>query len=258
MKTTPQTTVRPFVEAGARTLVALAHPDDEYLIGSGIDAQVRHGAIVHAYIATKGEAGLRGDSENHSFIGKGLREREGRAALSAYGIRPRHQHFGDLPDGQLIDLAPDTIAQNIHSLLAKYSITTVITLGENSFDGHTDHVSVHRAARLAVAAHAELKPDLRLYSLDTGAPTTYISTDPSAKLRRLRYHRSQFEVDTTNPDYTPLEGTVEQPGIQLSADTRSRLAQYALLQQQEPYRLETFTSQQIRPTSPNAWELARV
>ncbi|TAH32203.1 PIG-L family deacetylase [Candidatus Saccharibacteria bacterium] len=258
MATSPETLRHPFAEPGTRALVALAHPDDEYLIGSGIDAQVRNGVIVHAFVATKGKASMRGDSLNQISISRGSRALEGRAALSAYGISPRRQHIYDFPDGQLLDTTPDVLAQEIRSLLAKNDITTVITLGEHGFDGHTDHVAVHEAARAAVAAHAEIQPGMRLFGLDLASPTTHIVADPGAKLRRLRHHRSQFDIDTTDPSYEPLGGTVEQPGIQLSPDTRNRLAKYVLLQEQEPYRLETFSSVYLQPSVPDLRELARV
>lgn len=249
MTTSVETTYRPFAEPGTRALVALAHPDDEFLIGSGIDTLVRNDGIVHAFVATKGKAGLRGDSLNKIHISRGIREQEGRMALSAYGIRPRHQRFEDLQDGQLIDTAPDMLTQAIRSLLKKHDITTVVTLGEHGFDGHTDHIAIHEAARAAVAAHAEIEPGMRLFGLDLVSPTTYITADPSAKLRRLRYHKSQFDIDTSDPDHTPFEGSIEQPGIRLSDETRDRLAKYSLLLQHEPYRLEVFDSAYLQPAA---------
>lgn len=258
MTTSPETPHRPFAEPGTRALIALAHPDDEYLIGSGIDAQVRNGVILHAFVATKGKADMRGDSLNQISISRGSRALEGRAALSAYGIRPRHQYIHDFPDSQLLDTASNVLTHEIHSLLAKNDITTVITLGEHGFDGHTDHIAIHEAARAAVASYAEIRPGMRLFGLDLANPTTYIVADPAAKLRRLRYHRTQFDIDTSNPDYEPLEGTIEQPGIRLSPDTRDRLAKYALLQNQESYQLETFDSLHLQPTTSDFRQLARV
>jgi LmbE family N-acetylglucosaminyl deacetylase len=218
---------------GANALIALAHPDDEFLIGGLLGTFHTYGIATHAVIATDGEASDRGDPER-------LRNRERRheagKALAKYGVRPENQHFLGLPDSGLSsDEHIVKMTHAIEGLLATQSISTVVTLGEHGYDNHTDHKAVHLAAQRAAAEYASIDPDVQLYGLTRNEGDVQIPADPVTKLKRLAYHRSQFEIDTSDPSYKPARDTIEQPGIRLSKQSRAYLDRYRLNMEIERY-----------------------
>jgi LmbE family N-acetylglucosaminyl deacetylase len=208
----------------ASTLVALAHPDDEFLVGGLLDLLHANNVTTHAVIATDGEASDRGDPED---LRNFQRRYEAGKALARYGIRMENQHFLGLPDGALsANEHINTVAYSVGRLLAEYPIRTVVTLGHYGYDDHADHIAIHTAAESAVSSYATANPNLQLYGLTHSETDIRVPADAKEKLRRLAHHQSQFDIDVSDPSYQPTPGTVEQPGIQLSEASRGYLARY--------------------------------
>lgn len=206
---------------GGHALIALAHPDDEFMIGGAIDALRSNDVTVHAVIATDGEGSDRGDPH---LLRKSYRRGEANDALRAYGIAVENQHFLGLPDGSVTsENYRAVISSAVSRLLRDYDVESVITLGDQGYDGHTDHSAVHEAAR---AALPDRKRKASLYGLSNGGGNVYIAADPAAKLRRLVHHETQFGIDLTNSSYQPKPGTIEQPGIRLTEASREYLSRY--------------------------------
>lgn len=207
--------------AGGNALIAVAHPDDEFLIGGVLGLFKKYGITTHAVIATDGEASDRGDPER-------LRNRERRLeagkALFKYGIRRENQHFLGVPDGQVsLEEHTATVTHAIGLLLDTHPISTVVTLGRGGYDNHRDHQAVHQAAEQADAIYGS---DGLVYGLTKNEGHVQIPFDPALKLKRLAPHESQFEIYTEDESYKPIPGTIEQPGIRISEQSRAYLQPY--------------------------------
>jgi LmbE family N-acetylglucosaminyl deacetylase len=87
-----------------RLLAILAHPDDEsFAIGGTLARYAEVGVVVDLLVATRGEAGIPGISDEESAT---LREKELRRACAVLGINP--PKFLGFHDGRL-DEIPDDI-----------------------------------------------------------------------------------------------------------------------------------------------------
>ncbi|GEM_PF-1960927 len=204
------------IPTGGNVLFALAHPDDEFLIGGMADRLCLQGATLHTLTATDGEASNRGNPEG---LGK-QRRSEAIEALDGYGVLRENQHFLELPDGKLSskehpDINRGIIKAEIGRLLVAHDVQIVVTLGQHGYDNHPDHIAVHDAALTAARIHAADNPDLRLFGLTRNDTPLQIVVDATLKLLRLRPHRSQVELDTSDPEYQPVPGSVERLGIRL-------------------------------------------
>lgn len=218
---------------GSDVLATIAHPDDEFLIGNLLEKLRRQNIRTHLVIASDGEASDRGDPNFLSKLGR--REEIGRA-LAAYGIFERNQHYLGLPDSELSHADHiSTMAHTVGRLLAKHTIRTVVTLGHYGYDKHPDHIATHDATAWAVAGYAAANPNVRLFGLSRQSADYAVSADPALKLRRLAHHRSQFDIDLSDPSYQPVSGTVEQPGIRLSDASRAYLQRYHANMHTEQY-----------------------
>ncbi len=213
------------IPLGAEALAVWAHPDDEFLVGGLLEQYRLNGITTHAVIATDGEASDRGDPEALRNL---HRRQEAGRALARYGILGENQQYLGLPDGGLAGASHvHTIARAIGTLLVERPIHTVITLGHDGYDNHTDHVAVHVAADLAVTSHnISAGSPVRLLGLTRYDTGIQVAADPSLKLHRLAEHRTQFDIDTSDPAYQPAPDTVEQPGIRLSTISRHYLGRY--------------------------------
>jgi LmbE family N-acetylglucosaminyl deacetylase len=212
------------VPAGGNALVALAHPDDEFLVGGALELLRQNEITTHAIIASDGEGSDRGHPDELRNL---LRRREAGKALGHYGVRMENQHFLGLPDGELSDDEHVvSISLAMGRLLAEHSIRSIVTLGRHGYDNHLDHIALHDAAELAASAYATANPNLRLFGLTRNPVPIQVPADPVLKLRRLASHKSQFDIDLTDPAYQPVPGTVEQPGIRLSPASRGYLDRY--------------------------------
>lgn len=212
------------IPANTEVLAVWAHPDDEFLIGGLLEELRLDNIATHVIVASDGEASDRGDPDYLSSLG---RRYEAGVALTAYGIQEKRQSFLGLPDSRLSEARNlSSVAHFIGRRLAQHTIRTVITLGADGYDGHDDHIATHQAAAWAVSAYAAANPNVRLLGLARQEADYKINANPALKLGRLAFHRSQFTIDLSNPSYQPTPGSLEQPGIRLSATSQSYLRQY--------------------------------
>ncbi len=113
-----------------------------------------------------------------------------------------------MPDGELADHIPQ-LREAIQELLADTAISTIVTLDEDGYDHHPDHIAVHDAV-------TGLTPDggnrqRRLWLLDSAHQGEHIVTgDPKRKLGAMACHTSQFDLVndaaywTQTSPYAPL------------------------------------------------------
>lgn len=142
--------------AGARLLVALAHPDDEsFPMGGTVAKYVADGHKVTLVSATRGEAGIPGLSPTTAAQ---LREQELRTAAAELGVDD--VRFLGWEDGRLAEVDPEQVLQQLTSLLHELRPDVVITFGPDGISGHPDHVAIHR---LVTEAFDRVRLPARLY-----------------------------------------------------------------------------------------------
>lgn len=134
-----------------RMLVVLAHPDDETFICGGTLAHYASlGMAITLVCATKGEMGSRigvpatATRETLPL----LREAELRAACTALGITDLR--FLGLRDKTVDYHDPATLAAQIAAILRELEPDVLLTFHEAT-GGHSDHVAIGRATKLAYA-----------------------------------------------------------------------------------------------------------
>lgn len=176
----------------AGVLVAVAHPDDEFLIGDAIIAAQEADARVHALVATLGRASLLGDS---SLARLGGRREEAIAAFGAYGIAEQSITFLDLPDGKLHTReALGELSQHILNTSFAMSADIIFTTGPSGY-GHSDHRSVHHAALIASSLHHNFwKVPPEVWGLTERPGDENFFTALDHRLAALQHHRSQFQL----------------------------------------------------------------
>jgi LmbE family N-acetylglucosaminyl deacetylase len=123
-------------------LAVFAHPDDEtYRPGGTLALLARRGVRVHVLTATRGQAGLCGESPLCSPDElPAVRERELRCACAALGIEP--PHLLDYQDGCLSEIDPETIVAEILTMVDKVHPQVMLTFGPDGISGHPDHVAI--------------------------------------------------------------------------------------------------------------------
>lgn len=199
----------------AGVLVAIAHPDDEFLIGDAIIAAQEADARVHALVATLGRASLLGDRD---VARSGGRREEALNALGAYGIPEQSVTFLDLPDGELHrrNVMAELSRQVLEASFAS-SADIIITTGPTGY-GHSDHRSVHQAAVIAGALHHNFgKAPPEVWGLTERPGDENFFADIERRLDALQYHRSQFQLQPH--DSTAPEGWITAYGYDFSPET---------------------------------------
>lgn len=209
---------------GAQILVVVAHPDDESFLAAGtIHAVVQSGGTVDVVCATAGE---RGSSHLKQPLTvrqlAAVRCDELKAVERVLGVHRLHQWA--FPDCGLLDLV-GVFTRRLTALASRLRPAAVISFGPDGFTGHHDHVATARAA-LAVARrlgvplfrfavpprtlthHPGWLVQRRSYGryllrLRPARATLRIPIDSRVKLRCLRMHRSQLEVDDPFALYPP-------------------------------------------------------
>lgn len=142
-----------------RTLIVVAHPDDESFGCGSILAHAAAGGWETAVLcATRGEAG---ESRIPTDDLAALREAELRAAAAILGVGTvvLLDHVdsgmdGPPPDRALVAIDRDVLAAEIRSAIEDLHPDVVVTL--DASDGHRDHVAIRDATLVAVdtSAHA--------------------------------------------------------------------------------------------------------
>ena len=129
------------LQAGARLLALLAHPDDEsFGTGGTLARYADAGAEVHLWCATHGEAGtLSGEVVPPEKL-SAVRKQELQKAADILGVRQLHQH--DFPDGGLDPRDPEGRAAVTHAL-QRFRPNVIVTFGPDGITGDPDHAAVH-------------------------------------------------------------------------------------------------------------------
>ena len=127
-------------------LAVFAHPDDEsYRSGGTLALLTRCGVCVQLLIATRGEAGSRGDPPLCTAEElPAVRERELRCACSMLGIEP--PRLLDYHDGRLKESNPEHLTEKILAVICQVRPQVVLTFGPDGLSGHPDHVVIGQCA----------------------------------------------------------------------------------------------------------------
>lgn len=138
------------------------------------------------------------------FVANGLRLHESIASQRHYGVSRQRQHHLGLPDGELANHIP-ALAGRIASIVAKYSISTIVSLGIQGYDDHPDHIASFWSAELAAAwlysRHNYHVGHLALNSQHSGE--IVIAGTPERQIRKLgsmACNRSQHDVRPIDKD----------------------------------------------------------
>ena len=108
-----------FVDGSAVTLVIAPHPDDDVLGCGGVIAQkCAAGQAVHVAFLTDGSASHRGIDPRELAT---IRRTEATECARRLGVAPANLHFLDYPDGQVLEIDPDSIIGDFLLLLRKIS-----------------------------------------------------------------------------------------------------------------------------------------
>jgi N-acetylglucosamine malate deacetylase 2 len=126
-------------------LVILSHPDDEsFPIGGTLAKYAAEGAKIHLISETRGEAGI---PEMQPELAGQVREAELRQAASVLGIR--EVQFLDYLDGELDQVDPGEIIDQLTEAIRQINPQAVITFGPDGISGHPDHLAIHHATKAA-------------------------------------------------------------------------------------------------------------
>ncbi|MEK7152310.1 MAG: PIG-L family deacetylase, partial [Patescibacteria group bacterium] len=120
-----------------------------------------------------------------------LRREESQRSLLHYGIPLDNQKYLGLPDGQLEGLLPQ-FQRSLGLLIVKHAISRLVTLGEDGYDGHRDHIASHIAAMGAAQNAMAAGHEVEVWALNSGHKgETAVSGDCSRKLGAMSLHISQ-------------------------------------------------------------------
>lgn len=221
-----ETTQAPF-DFTEQTVVAFvdAHPDDEHTKIAAIEAAQNVGATIISIVATNGEASDRG---GRSFLENDGRLWENRAVWEQFGVPPEQQLHFRLPDGGLhLTHNRPRLEFALATAIVRHNITTIITPGEDGFDGHDDHRAVH-AATLAAASRAR-KWDGRqrsVWGLNAETPDFELPVNTNRVLGTLALNRSQFKIITATPHTSAPDGWIRQGDYFISNRSAELLRPY--------------------------------
>jgi LmbE family N-acetylglucosaminyl deacetylase len=194
-------------------LLIFAHPDDE---SSGVSGTVKkytqQGIPVDLITATRGEKGSRLDVPDNVATGV-AREAELRAAAAIMGIR--NIYLLGYMDGELNKADMNEVVNKITGIMRRIEPEIVITFGPDGISGHSDHITVGKAATKAfekltakgkgprklyyVTIAASALPDAEEYGIATRPDDdvniiTDISEYFNLKINALSAHRSQQDA----------------------------------------------------------------
>jgi LmbE family N-acetylglucosaminyl deacetylase len=128
-------------------LLVFAHPDDESFGMAGtVKKYTQQGVPVDLICATRGEKGARLDVPANVDTGT-AREAELRAAAAIMGIR--NIYFLGYIDAELDKADADEVINKIKDIMRRVQPEIVITFGPDGISGHTDHVTIGKAATKA-------------------------------------------------------------------------------------------------------------
>ncbi len=130
-----------------RTLVVVAHPDDEsFGLGAVIDRFVAGGSVVHVLCLTQGEASTLGSVEGLAAV----RAREFTTAAQMLGVQGTT--LKTHPDGGLADMDRAALVADVAAAIAAHEPDGLLVFDPSGITGHPDHTAATLAALDAAAA----------------------------------------------------------------------------------------------------------
>lgn len=216
-------------------LAVFAHPDDEsYRPGGTLALLARAGVCVQMLVATRGEAGSRGDPPLCAADElPAVREGELRCACSVLGIEP--PRLLDYHDGHLKESNPEHLTEEILAVILQVRPQAVLTFGPEGLSGHPDHIVI---GQCAAEAYRRAEEPSALYAVAVPRSVTErlhmqrvlpvpdeaiaLSVDVSAvwevKLAAIRCHATQLASSPM------MRAPVEQQHLFLGTEHFVRLA----------------------------------
>lgn len=206
-------------------IVAIPHPDDEVMLAGEMLTRLQSDAEIAVVTATDGAASTEyhrpggppydytKQPEEYKQHIADLRRAEHQAALAYMGITQHNQYAVNLPDGELarsehLHYYAQRLASVALTVYNQHGPVTLLSLGEDGFDGHPDHKSAHMAAVIAAGALSTLgidAPVMGLSSTGTGALAVPIDGVMKAKkIDILRHHPSQMHFWENGQPSTPF------------------------------------------------------
>lgn len=171
----------------ARVLSITAHPDDMEMHHSGLLLQSKS---AWAMIATEGEGSTLNFNNTPAEELARTRRNESKRAMAHFGFQGI---WLDLPDGRLMR------EDNLQKLTAKIidtslenEVNTLVSMGEDGYCGHEDHIATHLATLSAQRTLAEEYGRMvSVYALDPEGPIS-VRVERERKLAGFAFHASQI------------------------------------------------------------------
>lgn len=242
-----------------RTLVVVAHPDDEtFGTGSLLLHLANTGATTAVCCASRGEAGdLRPGSPTPTGAIAELREAELRDAASLLGVSDiflldllDSGMAGQAPAGSIVGVPLAEVVDRVARVITTFRPDTIMTL--DGSDGHRDHVRMRDAAVLAGGEHAI---------------PTWLHCLPRQLMRRWSEHMAQQNPDspylaladfgTPDETITVRIDTAEHYDRRLEAIARHRSQSSPFDTLPEDLRRGFLTTEHLRPAGPADPDRAR-
>jgi LmbE family N-acetylglucosaminyl deacetylase len=125
-----------------------------------------------------------------------VRRSESIAALAMLGVKQERRHYLDLPDG-ILGSRIDTIVGYLVRSVLDHGTQALVSLGEDGFDGHDDHIATHQASLIA---QQQLKNcfsyDIDVYSLNKDHQgEIFVQSTPERKLGAIALHQTQMPFE---------------------------------------------------------------
>lgn len=147
-----------------RLLGIFAHPDDESrIVGGTLAKYASEGARVSLVVATRGEAGSRGEPPlTTSDELPRVRERELSEACAILGLSDLT--ILNYRDGTLPDVDRHELTGHLVAAIRRFKPQVIVTFGSEGRTLHPDHLVIHEAATVAfeLAADSTAYPEQQL------------------------------------------------------------------------------------------------
>jgi LmbE family N-acetylglucosaminyl deacetylase len=234
------------IKKGTKILIFIAHPDDEASFMSGfMQKALKLGAVIKIVCLTDGaKSTLRAGLDPGDSL-EAVRRKELLESLLIIGIRSAiHAEFHDGECGR----ESGAIAQFMSEQADAFKPDIIVSLEPNGVYGHPDHIEISRLATeiarsrklplLYATVDSHFRPDAgsrRLVGKDVAPlePTVCLTLTPLEsikKIRSIRAHRSQFQLDlkSTGPGLTSLYTMLHKEFIHIVLPAGSSSAQGAV------------------------------
>lgn len=209
---------------GERILFVTAHPDDESYLAAGTMLKNHEtGGTSYVACATFGEKGKSHIKRKITSRQLKLMRKKELLAASKY-LKVSALLMPGLPDAEMGTKSnQDAFFEKLLPFAAKHRPAFIISFGQDGVSGHIDHISVGKVAKrvatklnipfLAFSAPPELQKSIEalrkrrkhgkyLKKLKHQPHDIKIKVDPIKKVKALRFHKSQFELEETFAEFS--------------------------------------------------------